>query len=63
MSTPKKSIQQEPRIISDSRKCKKHNMWMRKGECSVCYVENKAKIKAEELITGFNKPKVKITKL
>lgn len=41
-------------------KCKKHNAWMKKGECPVCYLEQQAQIKEYEKTGGSNKPPVKI---
>ena len=47
----------------DFRKCPKHNVWKKKGECSVCYVEQQQQLKQQELVTGSNKPKVKVGKV
>jgi len=47
----------------DIRKCKIHNMWMRKGECSVCYVDKRKQQLLDEQKFGSNKPAIKITKI
>ena len=49
--------------IKDSRKCKVHNMWMRKGVCSVCYLEKRKAQNEDERLMGSYKPAIKITKV
>jgi len=47
----------------DTRKCKIHNMWMKKGMCSVCKLEKMKAQELEERTYGSNKQEIKITKL
>ena len=49
--------------ITDPRKCKMHNMWMRKGQCEICRLEadkRQAQLNAER---GIEPKKIIIKKL
>ena len=50
-------------MVVDPRKCPMHRMWMKKGQCEVCRLnEDKLRIEREKL-TGAHKPEVKIGKI
>ena len=45
------------------QKCPMHNMWMRKGQCEICRLnEDKLRLEREKQ-TGSNKPEVIIGKI
>lgn len=45
------------------RRCRKHRMWMRKGNCELCIMEQEALKKQYERTGGSNKPPIKIRTL
>jgi len=36
-----------------------HNFWMRKGQCEICRLEQDAKQREREKLSGANKPPIK----
>ncbi len=63
MSEFPKSIQPKTPYITDPRKCPMHNMWMRKGQCEICRLNEDRRRKAYELENEIVKQQVKIGKL
>ena len=47
---------------SDPRKCSMHNMWMKKGSCSICQLARMKDQYEFEQKNGSNRPPIKITK-
>ena len=45
------------------RRCLKHRMWMKRGNCELCIMEQEALKKEYERTGGSNKPPVKIRKI
>lgn len=44
-------------------RCPMHKMWMKKGQCEICRLEEDKRRKQLEQLTGSNKPEVKIGKI
>lgn len=57
-TTPKTTEDTKP-----SRRCLKHRMWLKKGNCELCIMEREAKKKEYEKLTGSNKPAIFIKRL
>ena len=57
------SSTQTQKPITDPRKCKMHNMWMRKGQCEICRLAADQAQAKQDAINGVIKPKIKIGKL
>lgn len=49
--------------IIDPRMCAKHRMWLKKGKCEICRLEERRAQLKQEQLTGSNKPEVKIGKM
>jgi len=61
--TEQKKPTQNLKPLIDPRKCQMHRMWMKKGQCEICRMEQDKLNRQYEIEGGSNKPPVKIGKL
>lgn len=49
--------------VNDFRRCPTHKTWKKKGICEGCRLAEEKKLRENELLTGSNKPEIKIIKI